>query len=437
MAGNAGIPEYFHKLEKIENWAKKVIYLGDVRGELKWSLIKKAQVLVLPSHSENFGNVVLEALSVGTPVIASKGTPWKILETKNAGMWINCNSVNLREALNSVSTEPALWSLRGKNALDVAKGFTWESVAKVLCDRYRACSLSSRERVRSLRYQVQWTINSGNGVKNTLHISQPSPSLITGSEWYQIFRERALASIGKTWFPVYRMADGEFSFCVGWRPPYGNSVRSMTRRIAWKLGLYNLTDHATCWNEKYTMNERAALMPQYIANLKKISKHGCLAMFLGKCENTNFDQYKKEICSWLGNNQIELTINNYLPFFSVLHFLTSQGWQELYCGKRILIVTSIESKGQQTIHHRLKEWGVKSVQFLTIYPHKSLTENINIADIGEVDIALVGAGIGSANILCQLEPLQTLCLDVGAYINALEDPKFLPHGAFIIRNPLP
>ncbi len=286
--------------------------------------------------------------------------------------------------------------------------------------------------MRALRYQVKWTIDSGDGVKNTLHISQPSPTLITGNEWYQIFRKRALASMGKTWFPVYRMADGEFSFCVGWRPSYGYSIRSIARRIAWKFGLYNAAEHATCWNEKYTTSERAALMPKYIADLRRISQQGCLAMFLGKCENTNFDQYKNELCSWLDNNQVELTTNNYLPFFFVLHFLTSQGWQEIYSGRRILVVTSIEKQRQQAIRLRLEGWGAKSVQFLTISPHRALFEIINVADIGEVDIALVGAGIGSANILCQLEPLQTLCLDVGAYINALENPKFLPHGTFVV-----
>lgn len=138
IAGNAGIPKYLYELEKNENWAKKVIYLGDIRGPLKWSLIRKAQVLVLPSHSENFGNVVLEALSVGTPVIASKGTPWSILGLKNAGLWIDCNSRSLREALNSLFVKPEFWKLRRINALRVAKSFTWEAVAKALCDGYRS-----------------------------------------------------------------------------------------------------------------------------------------------------------------------------------------------------------------------------------------------------------------------------------------------------------
>lgn len=67
----------------------QVVFLGQVEGVAKQNLLSESKCLVLPSKSENFGNVVIEALSYGTPVIASKGTPWSILETKNAGFWIN------------------------------------------------------------------------------------------------------------------------------------------------------------------------------------------------------------------------------------------------------------------------------------------------------------------------------------------------------------
>ena len=44
------------------------------------------------SKSENFGNVIVEALSQGTPVIASKGTPWLKLNEKGAGWWIDAQA---------------------------------------------------------------------------------------------------------------------------------------------------------------------------------------------------------------------------------------------------------------------------------------------------------------------------------------------------------
>ena len=40
------------------------------------SLLAEHDLLILPSWSENFGHVVLEALLSGLPVVASSGTPW-------------------------------------------------------------------------------------------------------------------------------------------------------------------------------------------------------------------------------------------------------------------------------------------------------------------------------------------------------------------------
>ena len=59
----------------------KVSFLGPVYGEQKEQLYANARLLILPSHSENFGNVVIESLAQGTPVVASTNTPWQVLET--------------------------------------------------------------------------------------------------------------------------------------------------------------------------------------------------------------------------------------------------------------------------------------------------------------------------------------------------------------------
>ena len=53
-----------------------VVFLGPVQGEEKWALIKRAELFVLPSRSENFGMVVGEALSCGVPVVTTAVGPW-------------------------------------------------------------------------------------------------------------------------------------------------------------------------------------------------------------------------------------------------------------------------------------------------------------------------------------------------------------------------
>ena len=56
----------------------------------------------MPSKSENFGNVVLEAISQNTPVIASKNTPWEILKENNAGYWVDSSVDSIKNALDEI-----------------------------------------------------------------------------------------------------------------------------------------------------------------------------------------------------------------------------------------------------------------------------------------------------------------------------------------------
>ncbi len=63
-----------------------VTWVGAVSDHDKWQLFIDSDLFVLPSYSENFGTVIAEAMAAGLPVIASTGTPWKILEGPPIGM---------------------------------------------------------------------------------------------------------------------------------------------------------------------------------------------------------------------------------------------------------------------------------------------------------------------------------------------------------------
>lgn len=47
--------------------------------------MKHAHIFILPTHGENFGHAIFEALAAGKPVIISDQTPWRNLEQKKAG----------------------------------------------------------------------------------------------------------------------------------------------------------------------------------------------------------------------------------------------------------------------------------------------------------------------------------------------------------------
>ena len=67
--------------------AERVHWPGMLQGETKWGAFRSADALVLPSHQENFGFVVAEAMACGTPVLISdKVNIWREVEAAYGGL---------------------------------------------------------------------------------------------------------------------------------------------------------------------------------------------------------------------------------------------------------------------------------------------------------------------------------------------------------------
>ena len=63
----------------------KITYKGSLPNTEVVAKLQTYHFLFLPSRGENFGHIILEALSAGTPVLISDQTPWRNLEEKNIG----------------------------------------------------------------------------------------------------------------------------------------------------------------------------------------------------------------------------------------------------------------------------------------------------------------------------------------------------------------
>lgn len=99
----------------------KVHFIGTVEGNTKTRLFANALVTILPSHSENFGIVVIESLAQGTPVIAATGTPWQQLESEQAGHWTANDPAALRRTIETYLTmTPDLYQTYRKRAYRLA-----------------------------------------------------------------------------------------------------------------------------------------------------------------------------------------------------------------------------------------------------------------------------------------------------------------------------
>ena len=64
----------------------RVFFLGMLEGLAKWGALRSAEVFVLPSHQENFGLSVVEALACGLPVlISNRVNIWREVEEDGSG----------------------------------------------------------------------------------------------------------------------------------------------------------------------------------------------------------------------------------------------------------------------------------------------------------------------------------------------------------------
>jgi glycosyltransferase involved in cell wall biosynthesis len=93
---------YYKKLLRESTKSKNIIWAGMVEGDLKWEMLRQADALTLPSHQENFGIVVAEALSVGTPVfLTNKVNLWREVDSYGAGIVARDNQVGIDQLIRS------------------------------------------------------------------------------------------------------------------------------------------------------------------------------------------------------------------------------------------------------------------------------------------------------------------------------------------------
>jgi glycosyltransferase involved in cell wall biosynthesis len=113
--------KFLNKLIKSKGLVHKIIISEPVYGDQKIKLLQDAYILILPSYSENFGNVIAESISCGTPVITTNKTPWEILNKTNSGWCIDIGVDPLFKCLDDVlRLDNITFDMISKNARNLA-----------------------------------------------------------------------------------------------------------------------------------------------------------------------------------------------------------------------------------------------------------------------------------------------------------------------------
>jgi glycosyltransferase involved in cell wall biosynthesis len=83
----SGLVQGLKRLAAEAGVADRIHWTGMLAGDVKWGAFRCAEFFALPSHQENFGVVVAEALALATPVlITDKVNIWREIEMDAAGV---------------------------------------------------------------------------------------------------------------------------------------------------------------------------------------------------------------------------------------------------------------------------------------------------------------------------------------------------------------
>jgi glycosyltransferase involved in cell wall biosynthesis len=115
-----------------------VCFSGPVEGDAKRRAFLDADLFVLPTHSENFGTVVAEAMAHGLPVLTTTAAPWPVVRDRGCGWWIEPTVDGIAQGLLDATRldGATLRAMGSKGREFAAANYGWEGIAKRFMSMY-------------------------------------------------------------------------------------------------------------------------------------------------------------------------------------------------------------------------------------------------------------------------------------------------------------
>ena len=118
---------------------ERVQFAGAVFGHEKWEAYRDADVFVLPSQNENFGNTAAEAVAAGTPVIVTENCGIAPLLADQAGLVVRHEVSALTEALRSILGDSKLRGHLAAGCAKVTESLGWDGPVREMGELYARC----------------------------------------------------------------------------------------------------------------------------------------------------------------------------------------------------------------------------------------------------------------------------------------------------------
>ena len=109
--------------------------MGSVHNIEKFKLLSSAHIFALTSYNENFGNVYLESLASGTPIISTLTTPWHDVKKNGCGESVLANKQDVSQAILRLMTLDQ--KVASQNAIKYASKFSWALISQKFYQTYQ------------------------------------------------------------------------------------------------------------------------------------------------------------------------------------------------------------------------------------------------------------------------------------------------------------
>ena len=116
-----------------------VKFTGPLYGDDKWAAYRDADVFVLPSQHENFGNTAAESAACGTPVIVTDQCGVAPFIAGRAGEVIPHDAAALEAALASLLAKPDLRDSYREGCAAVTRELSWNEPVAEMEQLYQRC----------------------------------------------------------------------------------------------------------------------------------------------------------------------------------------------------------------------------------------------------------------------------------------------------------
>jgi hypothetical protein len=216
------------------------------------------------------------------------------------------------------------------------------------------------------------------------------PKGIPSQDLFDSFLNHVIRSIDRrVYLPIARFCDGEYGFYSG---------REVT----------------TCWGEQRSSLAKEGVAQLHMNALRVIHANGVL------CPNLNLAYLDMQSGFLEFLNKMRMPLQNYVPFYFVYALLVNPAFLSRLCSCRVALITNFKNKNSTAILKKLDALGIRNVSCHEIPSSGVAHGDFDFTLEGRVDVALVGAGIGSPLVLARLQNQSCVAIDSGFVFHLLD-----------------